>query len=48
MKNKKNIQKKVCGVITKIASKTAHDSMGSSCLWWQYQPNCPKALKKSK
>ena len=42
-------KKEISNAITKLALKTAFKSAGSACLWWQYQPKTPKALKsKSK
>ncbi len=48
MKYGEKIQKKVSHAVIKIAEKAAHKTCNSACLWWQYQPKMPTALKKGK
>lgn len=48
MKSEGKIQKKVSNVVIRIAEKAAYKTCDSACLWWQYQPKAPTALKKGK
>lgn len=42
------IQRKISDSVIKIAEKAAHKTCNSACLWWQYQPKMPTALRKDK
>lgn len=46
MKAKNTAAKVISKAIMKAASKTTHSDAESACIWLQYQPEQPKALKK--
>lgn len=48
MKATKKSKAVVKKVISKVAIKTAENSTNSTCLWFQYQPIEPKAIKSLK
>ncbi|MEE0440308.1 MAG: cyclic lactone autoinducer peptide [Ruminococcus sp.] len=42
---KKTIKKRAAGVVSKIAEKVAWGDTSQLCLYYLYQPKCPKLLK---
>ncbi|MGN0594693.1 MAG: cyclic lactone autoinducer peptide [Hominimerdicola sp.] len=48
MKMQMKAKNLVTGAISKAAVKTAMNSSESACIWIQYQPKEPKALKNIK
>lgn len=41
------IKAEAANAIFKASEKEAKKSVNSACGWFQYQPKCPAALKKS-
>ncbi len=39
------LKKTISNLLVKIAEHTAYRSKDTTCLWWQYQPKEPSALK---
>ena len=46
MKTKKNVKKVISRVVKNLAFKAADKDLNSACVFLQYQPKLPKALKK--
>ena len=48
MENSKKAKNILKEAVCKAAMKSAEKSVDSACMWFQYQPKQPKALKKLK